>query len=384
MMAQTNRERILKTFAHKKVDKLVFSPRLYYWYLWNKLYLRPQKPKKYHHAKIPPQYLGRSQLQIYDYLEASPRYTFESLYLPLIWPRIQIRKGFYIAQKKGPRPGEVCTYYKTPIGTLRKVRSASSSGSGHLIEYPIKTVKDIPVMKYILNHTKFHFLWPFYKIAEKRLGDRGVPSTYFLHSPYMKLIIDYMGFSNTIINLRRHKDKMEDFIRFMEEWDDHMFEALARSPLKIINFGENIDANLSSPPYFEKYLLPYYERRVKQLHRAGKYCHIHMDGSLKTLLPYLSTLPFDGLEALTPEPQGDISLEELREAIGDKILLDGLPSVLFLPEYSLSYVKNFTKKLLELFSPNLIVGISDEFPPNGDMRKLEIIGDMLKDFNPYD
>jgi len=26
----------------------------------------------------------------------------------------------------------------------------------------------------------------------------------------------------------------------MEEWDDHMFEALARSPLKIINFGENV------------------------------------------------------------------------------------------------------------------------------------------------
>ncbi|MHA1336339.1 MAG: hypothetical protein ACTSPW_11415 [Promethearchaeota archaeon] len=133
--------------------------------------------------------------------------------------------------------------------------------------------------------------------------------------------------------------------------------------------------------YFEKYLIPYYEKRVKQLHRAGKYCHIHMDGSLRDLLPYLADLSFDGLEALTPEPQGDVSLEELRDAIGNKIYLDGLPSVLFLPQYRLDYVKKFTLNLLELFSPKLIVGISDEMPPNGDMRKLEIVADIVKNFD---
>ena len=107
-----------------------------------------------------------------------------------------------------------------------------------------------------------------------------------------------------------------------------------------------------------------------------------MDGSLKDLLPYLADLPFDGLEALTPKPQGDVTLEELQEAIGNKILLDGIPSVIFLPQYSLSYVKDFTRKILDMFSPNLIVGVSDEMPPNGDMRKLEIIGKMVKQYNP--
>ncbi|MHA1294043.1 MAG: uroporphyrinogen decarboxylase family protein [Promethearchaeota archaeon] len=376
--ALTLRQRLLNTFAHKRIDRLVFSPRLYYWYLGNKLYLRPKKMKQRFQRKIPPQFLGKSQLKIYDYLEASPRYTLESLYIPLIWPRIKIKKGFYIAIKRGPRYGDITTYYKTPLGILRKVKSG-----GHIIEWPIKKIKDIKIMRYILKNTKFHFLYFMYKLAELKLRDRGVPCTYFLHSPYMRLIIDYMGFSNTIISLRRHKSEIENFMKFIENWDNHMFDVLARSPLKIINFGENIDANLSPPPYFEKYLIPYYEKRVKQLHRAGKYCHIHMDGSLKDLLPYLSELPFDGLEALTPKPQGDVSMEELQESIGNKILLDGIPSVLFLPQYSLKYVKNFTKKLLDMFSPNLIVGISDEFPPNGQIAKIEVISRIVKEYSPF-
>ena len=101
---------------------------------------------------------------------------------------------------------------------------------------------------------------------------------------------------------------------------------------------------------------------------------------VKHFLPYLSDLPFDGLEALTPEPQGDVTLEQIQEAVGNKVLLDVIPSVIFLPEYSLSYVKKYTQKVLEMFSPRLIVGVSDEMPPNGDMRKLAIIGRMVKEF----
>ena len=372
----TLQQRLLNTFAHKKVDRLLFSPRLYYWYIGNKLYLRPSKQKSRFTRYIPPQFLGRSQLGVYDYLNAAPRYTLESLYLPLIWPRIQLKKGFYIAIKSGPRPGDTTTYYKTPLGILRKVKSG-----GHLIEWPIKKISDIKIMKYIMENTKFQFLWPLYKLAERKLGDRGVPCTYFLHSPYMKLVIDLMGFTPTIINIRRHKSEMENFIKFMEEWDDHMFDALAKSPLRIINFGENMDHNLAPPPYFEKYLIPYYKRRVQQLHRAGKYCHIHMDGSLKDLLPYLSDLPFDGLEALTPKPQGDVTLEELQEAVGNKILLDVIPSVIFLPQYSIKFFREYVQKVLEMFSPNIIVGVSDELSPNGQMAKVEMIGEIIKHYD---
>lgn len=372
----TLRQRVLNTFAHKKVDRLVFSPRLYYWYNGNKLYFRPKTDKKCY-AKIPPQFLRKSQRAIYDYLGASPRYVLESYYIPFIWKRPKLKSGVKIRLARGSTKGERFTYYKTPIGKLRKVTKG-----GHITEYPLKTLKDIRVMKYILNHSKFEFFYPLFKYAKKKLGDRGVICTYFYRSPYMRLILEYMGYSKTIIYLKKYPSQMENFLSFIDEWNDKMFEILCRSPIKIFNFGENIDANLAPPKYFEKYLIPYYEKRVKQFHRAGKYCHIHMDGSLKDLLPYLDLLPFDGLEALTARPQGDVTLEELQEAIGNKVYLDGIPSVIFLPHYSLRYVRDYTHKVLEMFSPNLILGVSDEMPPNGEIRKIEMIANLIKNFEP--
>ena len=75
------------------------------------------------------------------------------------------------------------------------------------------------------------------------------------------------------------------------------------------------------------------------------------------------------------------SVEEIKDAIGNKILLDGIPSILFLSEYSNDYLKEYTQKVLELFSPHLILGVSDELSPNGDIRKIEKIIEIVNNFN---
>lgn len=338
--------------------------------------MKPKSDKKGYN-KIPSYYLGKSQKEIYDFLGASPRYINETFYFPLINEKIERESNINVRSEKGSKETELITTYKTPIGFIKSI-----SNDGHLTEYPIKSLEDIKIMKYILDHTKFHFYDRNFKKAEAILGDRGVPCTFFPRSPYMRLIIEYMGFSRTILFLKKYPSQVENFMNFISEWDDKMYDILATSPLKIVNFGENIDANLAPPKYFERYLVPYYERRVKQFHQAEKFCHIHMDGSLKDLLPYLSDLPFDGLEALTAEPQGDVTLEELQEAIGNKIFLDGVPSIVFLPQYSTKYVRNYAQRVMETFSPNLILGVSDEMPPNGDMKKLEMIANMTKKFEP--
>ncbi len=79
-------------------------------------------------------------------------------------------------------------------------------------------------------------------------------------------------------------------------------------------------------------------------------------------MPYLKDLPCEGIEALTPAPQGDVELEEIAAHIGDKVLLDGIPAVLFMPQYSREELMATVEKVVELFSPRLILGISDELP----------------------
>jgi hypothetical protein len=373
LMTKSPKERILNTFSGKKIDQIVFSPRIYYWYNENKVFFKSKKGGQKKH--VPENYDGKSQQEIYDMLNASPRYVFETYFISLFDTIIESDAGVEIQNKRGKDRNEIIKIFKTPKGEL-----TSRIKHFHIQEYPIKSLDDIEIMKIVLDNSTFQFNHKNYEKAKEMMGDSGVISEYIPRSPYMRLVVDYIGFVSTILLLRKHPKEIEEFINFIDSWNDQIFDVVNKSPLKIINFGENIDANLSPPPYFKKYLVPYYNKRVKELHKAGIMSHIHMDGSLKDLLPFLEDLPFDGLEALTAKPQGDVTLEELRDSIGSKILLDGIPSILFLNEYSDKQVLDFTKKVLDLFFPRLILGVSDEFPPNGNIRKLEMISEVIKDY----
>ena len=200
-------------------------------------------------------------------------------------------------------------------------------------------------------------------------------------SPLQRLILDYMGFENTIYALHDYPDRVRAFLKVIEETDDPLYEVISDCPCEFQSFGENIDSILDSLPLYKKYLLPYYKKRIKQLHKKQKFCHIHMDGSLKTFLPYINEeAGFDGIEAATTLPQGDVSLEELKNAMGNTILLDGIPAILFLSYYSYKELENFALKVLKIFSPNLILGISDELPPDGDIKKVKFISEIVKSF----
>jgi len=86
-------------------------------------------------------------------------------------------------------------------------------------------------------------------------------------------------------------------------------------------------------------------------------------------------------EAITPKPQCDVTVEEIRKSVGDtgKILLDVLPATLFMPQFSEERLIKETKNILNEFAPNLILGISDELC-RGDGRRLKIVADIVEKF----
>jgi len=382
----TFHQRIISTFKGEGIDRVVWQPRIYYWFYGNRLQNR--LPEGYedrtvlyemyraiqpHHGDVPEEYRNKSMIEIYEGLNASPRYPQEVLGVGLFRSKVDNRKVNIITTKN--KQEESVIIHETPKGVLREVVN-----HGYHVEYPVKTPDDIKVITYILDHTEFEFDREAFEIAEREFGESGVVQSFYPRSPLQRLIIDYMGFENTIYALNDYPDKIKDFLRVIEEWDDRMYKVLLDSPLEVLNFGENIDANVDSPNLFEEHLLPYYKKRIDQIHQKGKFCHIHMDGSLKPLLALINQAGFDGIEAATPLPQGDVTLEELKEALGNTILLDGIPAILFLPEYSNQQLEEFATKVLEMFSPNLILGISDELPPTADIEKVGLVSKIVEDY----
>lgn len=110
--------------------------------------------------------------------------------------------------------------------------------------------------------------------------------------------------------------------------------------------------------------------------------HTHWDGDVKPLLKYAQQTELDGIEATTPKPQGDVSLDEIKAALGDQLfLIDGIPAIYFNTTYDLQTLAQSVERIIHLFSPNLILGISDEISAVADVERVRFVGRMVDAYN---
>jgi len=357
---------MLAALRGEPADKIVWQPRLHHWYEVNRK-----------RGTLPPRYQGWDILDIYDDLMATPRsyHYFGDAVKSIesddveVWTR---RTTDTLAVR-----------YVTPVGELHEWSRITEWGTSSMHrEYPVKDVKDFKVLTYILQNQRFEFDPSLYEYARKRIGDRAPSIAGIPHVPVMRLFIWYMGYERGIIALWKHPKEVQELLQVMEENDDKRLVALKASPIEVINFGDNIHHDLSTPPIFRKYILPYYQRRTQELHDAGKLCTSHWDGRVKKLLPFMKETGLDAIECLTTQPQGDVTFEELREAMKTVTLMDGMPATYFLPATSATEVAACARKALELFSPRLVLGVGDMVPPDGDVEKVRLVSKIVDDFKP--
>ncbi len=373
-MVSPVRDRLLKVYRHEKVDGIIWQPRIRFWYNGNNVHAKQQDVTLLHDPTIPASFFGLDLLEVHQALDAGIRYPAETLGLPLFSTSINKDAKVRVVAKPG-ESGEAVIIHETPVGTV-----IERNKGGYTTEHAVKTPEDMDVVKYIIEHSEFSFNEHAYNLAEDIFEETGLgmSQSYYQRSPFMRCILNYIGFENTALLLKRHRKATEEFIAFMAEHDDAVYDVIERCPLNILNFGENIDCNLTPPRWFKTYCIPYYNKRIKQLHDAGKFCHVHMDGSLRDLLPLIKDTDFDGVEAATPVPQGDVTVEQIKEALGEKILLDGIPATLFMVQFPESALEDTTRRIIELFGQNVILGVSDELPPNGQIARFATVSRLLK------
>ncbi|MGQ9781069.1 MAG: uroporphyrinogen decarboxylase family protein [Nitrososphaeria archaeon] len=147
-----------------------------------------------------------------------------------------------------------------------------------------------------------------------------------------------------------------------------------------MNSGDNIDDGLVSPEIFKRYMLPYYLLRTRELHQSGKFCSSHWDRKIRHVLKFARDTGLDGLEFVPPEPQGNMTLEKLRRGLENMILVDRIPATYFMPYTSEDDLKSFVQRILNMFSPNIILGISDMMPPDGDIERVRTVSKMVEEY----
>ena len=347
--------------------KILWQPRIACWY----------DDKVYAGEELPGVFKGMDLPGVYRELNCSNRIYEYNASFRLVEDETVKRTKRKLSQYETEEKIE------TPVGTLTSVITGNSSNPG---VYPSKwwvtSEEEMKIMAYVLEHQDWEWDEEYYQSVRRKWGKIGAPVMFLPRTNIPYLYIDLMGVEESIFALNDYPETVEYFFDVLEKNQEKLIRVINASPIKMINFGDNLHCGLLPDMYMEKYIVPAYQRRCKLLHEGNKFVTSHWDGNTKTILKYAKQTGLDGIEAITPIPQGDVTLQEVKEALGDDIwLVDGLAAILFNDEYPEEQLMAQVEECLELFAPKLILGISDEMSSQGNIERVRMIGKYIEEYN---
>lgn len=356
----------LQVLRRRAGGRILWQPRIGCWL----------SDRKYDGRPVPPPYQGMTLPEIYRSLGCSARpYDFNQCFQSAEDPAVRISK----------RPLTETDYevlVETPAGRQRAVYRKSPDSPHHRpLKWPVADEAELRAAAWREERRTWSFDAAKYDELSKKWAGLGAPTMYMPRTTVQKLFIDEMGVEAAIFALVDRPAACERYFEALNSSAERLIEVLNPSPVEVVNFGDNVHAATLPPNLFRKYVLPVYRRRAELLHKAGKFVHAHWDGDCRPLLPFARQAGLDGFEAITPEPQGDVTLEETKAALGDLFLLDGIPAIYFDDTYSIETLLECAKRCLDLFAPNLVLGISDEISSTGDIERVRLVGRLVDDYN---
>ena len=367
----THNERLLAVFRGERLDVMPWYADLTYWYSAEMI-----------KGTLPEKYRGDGVVQLYQDLNTGAHEHLLNCPWRAEYEDVQVK----VEEERDAdgRPVRIRTTWVTPVGTISQVQEFEpNSYCWAYREYPVKTPNDLKVLRFIFQHT---YLTPDYTEQHRIIdlfGDWGVAASMPNRTPMANLFVIWMGVTNAVYALTDAPEEIEETIEVMSAAEDRMYEIICNAPAPLVYFPDNITGEVVSPRIFQKYYAPYYRKRAEQLHRAGKYIFVHIDGTFKNLLPYVGPTGVDCAQSLTPAPVGDVPLEDFRRlARPDLILWGGVPAAYFSPLYSEETLRDIVLKAIRLYKndPRFMLCVCDQVPPDGIIERVRMVSDLVEEY----
>ncbi len=365
----TNRDRLLTILAGKQPDQVPWFGDLDYWA--NSLIKRGLKPKNF--------ILSDEYIQWHRDLGVG-------FYLQGYFPYKQIFSGCEVKEwYEGHR------HYKeivTPCGSVRECwEFIPTSFSDAPVEHFMKSEADIPIMKFIYENTSFEPDYDQAYLRKKQVGEQGLVLCYLPKSPFMHLLALEAGVMTVTMAALTAPEEFKDLLDTMKKAFDQAARIAVDSPAEVLMIPENLSSEMVGPELFELYMSGYQKEWTKKISEAGKYSFIHIDGTLAGLLKEEAAVGFTVLEALTPDPVGDMKWEDLESFTGDSksILWGGIPGSYFTDCVSDDEFDRHVKYLLEIMvsKPRFVLGVADQVPPDGLERRVKRVSELVNKYGFY-
>ncbi|MDP6153551.1 MAG: hypothetical protein QF785_09260 [Phycisphaeraceae bacterium] len=286
------------------------------------------------------------------------------------------------------------TLIRTPAGdvSMRLLMTSAMAAEGISLpfaqKYPICGPEDFERVALVFDHLQVIPTPEQYASFRERVGERGlaVASGPLGASPIHLLLHDVMAMEEFYVCYADDRAAMQALARRMEPLYEAMLSAVLDCEAEVIFWGANYDRDTTWPPFFEQEIVPWLKRIGERTRAAGKLLLTHTDGENQGLLDLYPTCGFDVAESVCPEPMSSFTLAQIRQGLGPaRTVWGGVPCVVLLDD--VTDERGFEQHMDRLFAElgaadHLILGVSDNVPPDVNMSRLHRIKDWIEAFGP--
>lgn len=392
----THRERMLATIRGEPTEQIPWAPRMDLWYI-------AQRAR----GTLPERFIGLNTVEIAEVLDVACHAVGADFTLSggrdvslrglgvdnhQDYPyRVELRGLSVDSSDDGE---ELRTLIGTPAGEVftHLHRSAQMARDGISLpffkSYAIESVDDFEAVAQIFEHLHVVPTPESYAAFQQRIGERGIAVARgpVAASPIHLMLHELIAMDQFFYLYMDERDAMHRLAERMEPFFEAALDALIACDAEVIFWGANYDQDLTWPPFFEREIAPWLKKVSDRIHAAGKLLLTHTDGENRDLLRFYPDCGFDVAESVCPAPMTKCTLAEIRKGMGAKTTVwGGIPSVALLDD-SMDET-TFEAYLDDLFGSlgagdHLILGVSDNVPPDVNLARMEEIKRRIEAFGP--
>ena len=274
----------------------------------------------------------------------------------------------------------------TPVGTIwGETTYLPQTYSSAVTRHMVNDLDDLAVLAYWFEHTHYR---PAPEEALRRrpwVQDLGLVLLYVPRTPFMELTVNYAGISNVVELWMQDKAAFEQVLEVMHRAGNEAADAALEVPADAFMIPENLSSEVVGR-FYGQYVQPVERDWIARIRAKGRYSFIHMDGTLKGLIPQVGRTGYDVIEAVTPVPAGDVAIEDLRELAGPgPILWGGVPGGMFSPVESDESFERHVRHVLEVMvaDKRMVLGVADQVPPDALPRRIARVIELVEQYGRY-
>ena len=274
------------------------------------------------------------------------------------------------------------TEYETPCGCLSSVEEQAGFTNWQRKRIFNKP-EDYKPLLYLINDMIFEPNYEAFEHAQRiDNGDcffRGAIGS----EPMQQLISYYKGTETFCIEWFDNRDELLQLYNALVIKRRQVYDICANSPALAFDYGGNISPEVIGLERFEKYYVPHYNEAAELLHKKGKLLGVHFDANCKMISKAIARTKLDFIEAFTPAPDTDMTLQEACRIWPDKILWINFPSSVHLEDTKT--IKQTTEDLIAHArgAKGFIMGITERMPENCWQKSLSAIMSVLIKHETY-